>query len=170
VQGRNSTRPFLRLVDAASCRAPTPLVDNALVEAEKSEAKFGRNTYSCFIREHGGLPDRQQAVTIGKLMGVRVKASDGSLQPPLTEAERARHRQIRAEHKRWSRESDHIWRIKTAIAAISQNFDHPSAVIEYGANDLLTPAIRAQLEIALPWMIRFIRELRRRDKASRTEI
>ena len=50
-------------------------------EAVTLTASHGVNPYSDFILRHGCRPDRDQAGTIGRLMGIQVRASDGTLQP-----------------------------------------------------------------------------------------
>ena len=51
-------------------------------EAKALEAWFGKNLYSDFLLKNKARPDRSQAAAIGALMGGRVMASDGSMQPP----------------------------------------------------------------------------------------
>ena len=51
------------------------------IEIECIEAVHGPNIYSDYLRKHGGRPDPATAATIGALLGGRVKASDGSMQP-----------------------------------------------------------------------------------------
>jgi hypothetical protein len=89
---------FLRLVGSDGVVAAPKQVDNDLsFEADRIAALNGSNPYSDFLREHGHRPDRGQAATIGRLMGARVRASDGSMQPVLTAGERAAIRSIRKE-------------------------------------------------------------------------
>lgn len=52
------------------------------IEADGLEALYGPNLYSKYLKQFGRRPDRQAAATMGRLMGGRVKADDGSLQPP----------------------------------------------------------------------------------------
>jgi hypothetical protein len=51
------------------------------IEAEGLEAEFGPNPYSKYLRENGRRPDPATAATMGRWMGGRVTASDGTMQP-----------------------------------------------------------------------------------------
>ncbi len=51
------------------------------VEIETLEAQYGPNAYSDYLRKHGRRPEPVTAATIGKVLGGRVKADDGSMQP-----------------------------------------------------------------------------------------
>lgn len=51
------------------------------IEIEWIEAVHGPNAYSDYLRKHGRRPDPVTAAIIGRLLGGRVKASDGSMQP-----------------------------------------------------------------------------------------
>ena len=57
------------------------------IEIECIEALHGPNAYSKYLRKHGRRPDPATAAVIGDILGGRVKASDGSMQP-----RRKRHR------------------------------------------------------------------------------
>lgn len=58
-----------------------PSVTALAAEAAAHEVWHGPNLYSSFLRKHDVRPDAAQAATIGRLMGTRVRASDGSMQP-----------------------------------------------------------------------------------------
>ncbi|MGA9796298.1 MAG: hypothetical protein WBQ17_12275 [Rhizomicrobium sp.] len=51
------------------------------IEIECIEAVHGTNVYSEYLRKYGRRPDPPTAATIGTILGGRVKASDGSMQP-----------------------------------------------------------------------------------------
>lgn len=57
------------------------------IEIECIEAVHGPNAYSDYLRKHGRRPDPATAAVIGNILGGRVKALDGSMQPA-----RKRHR------------------------------------------------------------------------------
>lgn len=50
-------------------------------EAMALEVWHGPNPYASFLRKHDARPDVKQADTIGRLMGTRVRASDGRKYP-----------------------------------------------------------------------------------------
>jgi hypothetical protein len=163
-------KQFLRLVEAAGQTISSVSNDDDLaLEADQVEALNGPNAYSDFLRKHSRRPDCQQASAIGRLMGVRVRASDGSMQPVLTAGEREAIRSIKKRRKEWSRKISHIERTITAITALAENKDDPSTVIAYGAGVFLDNAMLEQMEFALNWLKRFAEESRRHDKGSRAK-
>ncbi len=70
-------------------------VQELRVEAEGIEATYGANAYSDYLRRHGQRPDPISAAAIGRYLGGRVKANDGSMQPvpARTVRRRTAHRQ-----------------------------------------------------------------------------
>jgi hypothetical protein len=160
VQQENPTRaPFLRLVNThQNTSAIKPSNDDLGLAADRIEALNGKNIYTDFIKKHGRRPDRDQAAAIGRLMGGRVRASDGSLQPILTEGERAAIRAIRTRRRQRAQLIDHLQRTATAVAALAQNRHEPSTVIDYGHDIFSTGAFLQQLESALAWFNRFAEE------------
>lgn len=62
---------------------PTDLraVRDLMVAAEGIEAAYGPNAYVDYLRKHHRYPSPEEAAAIGKLLGGRVRASDGSMQP-----------------------------------------------------------------------------------------
>lgn len=51
------------------------------VEAEGLEAELGPNPYSNYLRKAGRRPDPVTAAGMGRFMGGRVRADDGTMQP-----------------------------------------------------------------------------------------
>lgn len=172
-----TTGPMLRLVSdvhadgvvlALGDAAEQARIRRLLVsEALALEAQYGKNAYSSYLLRHYKRPDRSEAATIGRLLGGRVKAADGTLQPPLTKADRLALRGIKARRKAASRRYDQILRLRAAIAALSQNQDDPSDVIAGGSVLLQCPEIGSQLDLALCWLNRFAREWHGREKETR---
>jgi hypothetical protein len=158
---------FLRLVEKGEDLSPPPAdsVRNAArsarilqAEADAIEARYGTNAYTDFLRKHGVRPTREQAVCIGRLLGGRVRADDGSMQPPLTKADRAEIRAIKARSDAWAHQSTHIYRIENAVTEICANMDSPAAVAKYAQAWLKDETNREQLAFALSWLIRFAEE------------
>src|SRR5882672_6135379 len=58
------------------------------IEARALEATHGKNPYSDFLLKHGRRPNQNEAAGMGRMMNMRLKAADGSLQPKLTKAEK----------------------------------------------------------------------------------
>lgn len=58
-----------------------PVISDLAAEAMALDVWHGRTIYADFLREHNRRPDPAQAAAIGKIMGTRVRASDGSMQP-----------------------------------------------------------------------------------------
>src|ERR1700730_13973473 len=66
-------------------------------EAEVINAWYGQNAYSDFLTKHGRRPDPKEATAIGRLIGARVKATDGRMYPAQSAAERKAGRAARKE-------------------------------------------------------------------------
>jgi hypothetical protein len=66
------------------------------MEAQYWERRHGRDAYSAFLLKHGERPSPTQAEVIGKVVGRRVKASDGLRYPKL-------HRVVRSadDREKW---------------------------------------------------------------------
>jgi hypothetical protein len=136
-------------------------------EALALEAHFGKNAYSDYLLHHHKRPDRDEAATIGRLLGGRVRAADGSLQPPLTKTDRLVLQGIRSRRKAAARRYDQILRLHAAIAALSQNQDDPADIIAGGSLLFDGPEIASQLDLALCWLSRFAMEWHGREKETR---
>lgn len=177
--GGKTAGPALRLVTDERCEAAVSVLLVAGDAAEETkirrllasealalEAQFGKNPYSDYLLRHHKRPDRAEAATIGRLMGGRVKAADGTLQPPLTKADRLVLRGIKARRKAASRRYDQILRLREAIAALSQNKDDPADVIAGGSVLFDCSEIEWQLDSALCWLNRFAEEWYGREKTT----
>lgn len=162
--GNAGNSVVLTLGDAAEQTRMRRLLES---EGLALEAQYGKNAYSDYIRRHHRRPDRIEAATIGRLLGGRVKAADGSLQPPLTKADRLALQGIKARRRAASRRYDHILRLRAAIAALSENKDDPADVIAGGSVLFECPEIASQLDLALCWLNRFAREWHGREKETR---
>lgn len=81
--------------------APPPVEAHPVrLEAQHWEHQHGRDAYSAFLLKHGKRPNPGQADIIGKIVGRRVKASDGFRYPKLV---RASARQTETDRKTWEK-------------------------------------------------------------------
>ncbi len=121
------------------------------VAAASFANRYGKNIYSDFILEHGRLPDRSEAVIIGRLLGFQVRASDGSMQPRRSNRVVRERKRVREDkHRLW----DQIARLRAALSYLAKNEDDPTLVIgEIISTDRLE--IDANLEKSLAWLNRF---------------
>lgn len=133
-------------------------------EALAIEASHGKNPYSEFLIKHGKRPDSRQAAVIGRLLGGRVMASDGSMQPRLTKGEQAAVRDIRRRRKVWSQHSEHALLLGDAIIALSANEQDPIDLVDYLNIYFDEQAISDQVEDALVWLQRFAKEWNNRGQ------
>ncbi len=117
-------------------------------------AQHGKNPYSDFILEHGRLPDRSEAVVIGRILGVQVRASDGSLQPSRTKSDMRARKKVRTEKARiW----DQIAYLRAALNYLAKSDGDPALIVgEMISTDRLE--IDANLEKSLLWLSRFAHE------------
>src|SRR5947209_3975902 len=98
-------------------------------EAAALAVQFGPNAYSDYLSKHGALPDPATASTIGKLIGGRVKASDGKLHPPLTAADKTYRRDVRRRRREWHRKLDALAPASSALMLLlDQNPESPETV------------------------------------------
>jgi hypothetical protein len=127
------------------------------IEAESFAFKYGKNAYSDFILKHGRRPDRAEASTIGRLIGLQVKAADGTMQPRPTKAERLAAHEAKQGRNEQHRIWDHIARLRCALDQLAKNEDDPAAIVGgICAHD--RPKLGANLEKSLAWLIRFADE------------
>jgi anti-sigma factor ChrR (cupin superfamily) len=78
---------------------------------------------------------------------VRVKAADGTMQPPRTKAEQLARAEL---HRKW----DHVARLRSALAQLAQNEDSPASIVECIVS-VDRAEIGANLEKSLAWLMRF---------------
>jgi hypothetical protein len=125
----------------------------------------GSNPYTDFLLLHGRRPDHNQAASIGRLMGVQVRAADGTLQPQRTKAEKAAARLAKHRHQTEDDYIDQILRLRCALANLAQNESDPAVVIRY-MDPLFGDAavIREHLGHAMRWLNQFAEELGREQE------
>jgi hypothetical protein len=117
----------------------------------------GHNIYSHFILSHGRRPDRDQAAVIGQILGKQVRASDGTLQPRRTKAEKEELRLAKRVQEQKYLIWDHIGRLRAALENLASNEADPRLVADKIAN-CDRPKIDATLRKSLDWLSRFARE------------
>jgi hypothetical protein len=163
-ESRDGGTVILPLGDASEINKARRLL---LSEAFALEAQHGKNAYSDYLLTHHKRPNVAEAATIGRLLGGRVEADDGTLQPPLSKADRAVLRGIRARRNAASQRYDHILRLRTAIAYLAANQHDPADVIAGGSILLDGSEIGLHLDHALSWLSRFAQEWHSREKKTR---
>jgi hypothetical protein len=146
--------------DAADAEARAARAVRA--EATILEMKHGKNAYSSFLLKHGRRPVPVEAATIGHLIGARVLASDGTMQPPISKAQEHAVAAEREKRRTAIRHQKQILRLRRAISGLASNQDDPSLLITSIAQELDGAAICEQLELAVSWLNRFAEEWRSR--------
>lgn len=155
---------------------PMGATDGAVVSFEDSAARIrsaremrseaaglaethGVNLYTDFVLQHGRRPDRHQAAAIGRLMGVQVRAADGTMQPRLTKAEKKAARSVKSCQRIEDDYIDQILKLRCALANLAQIESDPAIVIRY-MDPLFgdASAIRQHLTKAVNWINRFAEE------------
>jgi hypothetical protein len=124
------------------------------METASLVAAHGRNEYYDFILEHGRRPNRKEAAVLGKMLGRQVEASDGSHQPPLSQAARSAARDEKRAEQADLRLDMELNRLLDAIALLAENHLDPApliARISPSERDLLV----LQLGKAVSWVNRF---------------
>jgi hypothetical protein len=135
-----------------------------LAEAAAIEAWYGKNPYSDFLCKHRKRPDPEQASAMGRWMCARVKASDGTMQPPLSKGERKAERERLRRRREAAKTETEIRRLARAISDLAESKKSPGEILENLCPELDEPTIRAQLRQAVQWLTRFDQEWRRREE------
>jgi len=136
------------------------------VEADTLEADYGPNAYSDYLRRHGRRPEVSIAASIGRLLGGRVLADDGSLQPPLSASDRAAIKQNKAEREAFRKRYERALGFKHAIVALAEMGD-PQELL---SDDLLdASAIAGKLDSAVSFLERFARHWHVRKRGAANE-
>lgn len=153
-----------KLADDVIVDFDTAVVDIRATRLLRAEAASLRETYGCnpysdFVSKKGCRPDRSQASAIGRLMGVRVRAADGSMQPSPSKAEQTAARAVKDLRKTESDYIEQILRFRCALANLAENSSDPADVIRY-MDPLFgdVAVIRRQLAHAVQWINRFAEE------------
>jgi hypothetical protein len=171
VQQKQRSAHFLRLVEKRTETKPEHGGGDLVLEADKIEARIGPNPYSTFLRKHGHRPERNQAAAIGRLMGGRVRASDGSMQPILTRAERDAIKAIKSRRQEWSQKIDGVYRTVAAIDAIAKNELDPATIAVCGKHEFSNAESREKLAVAITWLTRLSQEIiGNEETSSSTEV
>ncbi len=138
--------------------------DDLLGEAARLEAQYGRNAYSSYLRQHRKRPGKDQAAAIGRLLGGRVRADDGTMQPKLSRGERDVLRAIRDERRDWSRKYNQARRLKHAMRLLADNHDDPSEVFLAFQQVFPRESLGEKFHETLNWMKRFALEIHRHEQ------
>jgi hypothetical protein len=131
---------------------------NSLAGSGDSEPNRS-DAYTDFILKHGHMPDRSQAAAIGKLLGKRVRAADGSLQPPKSKSEKAAAKKTRRIDQDEETIDANLNRAIDAIALLAQNEGDPIALI-HRMSPMEQDEISENIEKAVKWLIRFSNDWR----------
>lgn len=124
-------------------------------EAASIEASHGVNPYSTYLRTHRKRPDPDQAAAIGRLLAGQVKASDGTMQPSLSAADRKALKEVRARRKAASRRYEQLISLQNAIAMLADIDDDPATLVGAGSCVLDGPAVVAKINSALSYLKQF---------------
>ncbi|MBI3699178.1 MAG: hypothetical protein HY242_01855 [Afipia sp.] len=151
----------VQLEDAASAHKQRHLLNS---EALALEAEYGHNAYSDYLRIHHCRPSVDEAEVIGRLLGGRVQADDGTMQPALNDLDRKAIASIKQRRSDASHRYDQLMRVRMAIAALASNRDNPADIIGSGSVLLNDEEITGQLSDALEWLTRFAQEWKNRGK------
>ena len=105
-----------------------------LAEAQYLESQYGPNPYSTYLRQHHRRPSKQEAAVIGRLLGGRVRAIDGSMQPRPSAAER---RSRKARQEAFECHYEQVASLKAAIAALATLPDAADLIGEFAYPDMV---------------------------------
>lgn len=140
-----------------------------MAEAASLAQIHGTNIYAEFVARHGHRPDRKQAATIGRLMGVQVRAADGTMQPARTKVEKKIAQEEKQASQAEERYIDQILKLRCALANLAEIESDPAVIISYMDpffGDVLV--IRQHLAQAVTWINRFAKEWGGEQEACRS--
>jgi hypothetical protein len=164
-------RHHLRVVQSTELDIHEPIsgedAGSLVAEATMLEAARGLNAYSSFLRKHGKRPNQKQSAVIGRLLGGQVKADDGTMQPPLSKADREAIKAIRRRRKDWAKTYSNFSRLKLAIHALAEIDESPGDLLRFCAQSEL--ATKSQLTAAITFLERFAEEVSRYEPDARAE-
>ncbi len=162
----------LRLVNDASIRDVGVIIDDDACllreEADRIEAEYGLNAYSGFLRKHGKRPGKDQAATIGRLLGGRVKADDGTMQPSLSKADKAALRDIKRRRQNWAEKYRQAHKLRQAVSFLAENNCEPEQALDAFQEIFRGVPLGEKFEAALHWLNRFAQELHRHEQDTRS--
>lgn len=99
--------------------------------------------------------------TLRRLLNLRLKASDGSIQPKRTSAEKMLCERYYAQEKEIRRTADNVNRLRYAIVDLASIDLSPSQLLEALSPTFDQPIIRERLERAVDCLSRFAEEWQR---------
>ena len=143
------------IISLADARERAEAAKALRIEAEATEASSGRTPYTEYLLKHGRRPCPDEARTIGRAMGARVLAADGSAYPKRiskgrrgqgTGAVDTRHRAL-----------EEIWRVENALALLAKNECDPTFLIG-NLCESEARTIAGNLDRAVSWLARFTME------------
>lgn len=127
---------------------------NLRIEAEEFAAQNGHDAYSDFLLKYGRRPGRAEAAAIGALLGRRVLAADGSLQPKLSKPARAARRVARRAEEAEMQIDAELSRVLDAVSFLAKNEIDPNALIAR-ISPAEAEALTEQFGKAVLWLKRF---------------
>lgn len=146
----------MALVESEISRIPNiQAIRDLRIEADGIEASYGPNAYSKYLRAHNRRPAPDVAASIGRALGGRVRADDGSMQPPLSAGDRAALKRVNSRRREFRRRFERIARLKAAISALAANNTDPATLFGDEICLLDTPEMVAELDAAVCWLNRF---------------
>ena len=105
-----------------------------LADAEHIESLYGPNAYSTYLRQHHQRPPKEEAAAIARLLGGRVRASDGSMQPRPSAVERKARK---ARQEAFERRYEQVASLKAAIATLATLPDAGDLIGELVSADMV---------------------------------
>jgi hypothetical protein len=158
--GRNPDEVVARAADESVVRFD--VVQAVKIEARALEALHGKNPYSDFVLKYGRRPNQDEAAGMGRMMNMRLRAADGSLQPKLTKAEKAAWKRfsIKAKAIEARQKLADMRRLYGAVCDLTAIAASPSELVgEVGQREVIS----ARVKVALDYLSRFAKELQRRE-------
>ncbi len=129
-------------------------------EALRFQTTHEDNPYSNYLLKYGRRPEPDQAANFGRLMGLRLKASDGSMQPIISNEQK----EAKIKARKIVRENEladaELSRACDAIAFLAENNLDPQ-ILMGRLSPLEEQRVDMEIDKAIKWLNRFADERRR---------
>lgn len=128
-------------------------------EVEAIEAWYGPNAYSTYLRKYGRRPNAREAAGMGRTMGGRVRAEDGTMQPPISAENRAFLKGVKARRTAFADHYEGLLKLQTAIALLAELDIDPTELVGDGSCLANLQIVPSDIERGIYLLSRFAEHL-----------
>lgn len=134
-----------------------------LKHLERYQWHYGRDAYWFFVTKHNRLPDKQEALTLGRLLNHKVKSTDGKYYPRKSRKER----QVAAIEANVRLQQERVDEARLTLEASISALNEVSISSSFLARELRMNSnldMANRVKTAINWWLEFAREWTSDDK------